>query len=176
MAKRVRNRKCKHCHELFAPDYRNAGRQEYCSKDQCKKASKAASQKRWLAKPENRDYFKGDENVVRVQAWRKAHPGYWKRNLPKAEEPLQDACSENNMQFQEDSSILISSALQEACSEKEVLLLGLIATLTDCTLQDDIASAALKMKKLGQDILNPPHHFQGGVHVRKENFSQKQGP
>jgi hypothetical protein len=28
---------------------------------------KAASQRRWLAKPENRDYFRGAEQVARVQ-------------------------------------------------------------------------------------------------------------
>jgi hypothetical protein len=37
------------------------------------------SQKRWLQKPENQDYFRGSQNVQRVQRWRKANPGYWRR-------------------------------------------------------------------------------------------------
>ena len=37
---------------------------------------KEASQKRWLRKPENQNYFRGPENVRRVQEWRIANPGY----------------------------------------------------------------------------------------------------
>ncbi len=176
MTKRIRKRKCKHCGQWFHPDYRNVDRQKYCPKDECQKASKAASQERWLSKPKNRDYFKGEENVRRVQLWRAAHPGYAKRKPPQAREALQDDCQVKTKQLQGDSSSLVARALQDVCSPKGELLLGLIATLIDCTLQDDIAEAALKMKKLGQDILNPPHHFQGGVHARKENFSQSQDP
>ena len=163
MARRIRKRKCRNCGEFFLPDYRNVNRQKYCQKDECKKVSKAASQKRSLAKPENRDYFKGEENVRRVQSWREEHPGYAKRKPPGSPKALQDPCLSNTEQNQDDRSTLIDRALQDFCSPKGLLLLGLIATLTDCTLQDDIAAAALKMKQLGQDILNPPHLFQGGV-------------
>ncbi len=62
-----KRKKCCNCKELFIPDPRNAKRQKYCHKPECRKASKAASQKRWLQKPENRDYFSGPENVKRVQ-------------------------------------------------------------------------------------------------------------
>jgi hypothetical protein len=31
-------------------------------------------------KPENRFYFRGPENVERVQRWRECHPGYWRKN------------------------------------------------------------------------------------------------
>jgi len=67
--------KCPHCQQLFTPDARNATRQRYCSKPACRKQSKADSQRRWLQKPENRDYFRGAEHVLRVQRWRAAHPG-----------------------------------------------------------------------------------------------------
>jgi hypothetical protein len=50
-------RKCKCCLKLFRPDQRNRRHQHYCSAPRCKAASKAASQARWLAKPENEDYF-----------------------------------------------------------------------------------------------------------------------
>ena len=63
--------------EFFAPEGRNAFHQSYCSKPECRRASKAASQRRWLAKPANRNYFRDQENVRRVQEWRQAHPtGY----------------------------------------------------------------------------------------------------
>jgi hypothetical protein len=77
--KRTRQRKCLCCGELFLPDRRNAHHQRFCSKAGCRKASRHSSQRRWLAKPENRATFRGPENVARVKAWREAHPGYWRR-------------------------------------------------------------------------------------------------
>ena len=70
-------RKCKSCHKLFRPDPRNRYHQRYCAAQSCRAASKAASQARWLAAPENQDYFCGPANVARVKAWRSRHPGYW---------------------------------------------------------------------------------------------------
>ena len=57
MRRPLSKRKCKHCQTFFAPDPRSARRQRYCSKPACRQASKAASQRRWLQKPGNRDYF-----------------------------------------------------------------------------------------------------------------------
>ena len=45
----IKRKKCCNCDELFIPDPRNTTRQRYCSKPECRKASKAASQRRWLA-------------------------------------------------------------------------------------------------------------------------------
>ncbi|MCP4339120.1 MAG: hypothetical protein GY799_09605 [Desulfobulbaceae bacterium] len=75
MALTIRKRKCLNCHKLFRPDSRNQSKQGYCSESACRKASKAAAQQRWLGKKENRDYFKGADNVKRVQEWRKKIPG-----------------------------------------------------------------------------------------------------
>ena len=86
----IKRIKCLNCHELFVPDARNAKRQKYCRKPDCRKASKQASQRRWLSKPENRDYFRGPEHVKRVQEWRKAHPGYWHSKAPVRPDALQD--------------------------------------------------------------------------------------
>ena len=63
-----RRRKCRHCGQLFRPDPRNLRHQRYCSAKECRRASKAASQRRWLAKAENRDYFRGPEQMARVTA------------------------------------------------------------------------------------------------------------
>jgi len=69
-------RKCMSCREFFVPDHRSGERQRYCCAADCRRASKAASQAAWLAKPPNTDYFSGPVHVARVQAWRAAHPGY----------------------------------------------------------------------------------------------------
>jgi hypothetical protein len=82
-------RRCLNCGEFFDPDCRNAGRQHYCSKPECRCASKAAAQAAWLAKPQNSDYFRDPSHVARVQAWRAAHPGY-SRGRRKPSNALQE--------------------------------------------------------------------------------------
>ncbi len=59
MAKRIRRRKCRNCGELYYPDHRNRKKQRYCSKADCRAASKKASNLKWRQKEENRDYFSG---------------------------------------------------------------------------------------------------------------------
>lgn len=86
---RCRQRKCRNCGQLYEPDPQNRRHQRYCSQPACRQASKTASQARWRASPKGRDYFRGPANVLRVQAWRKAHPGYWRRRRKK-QDALQD--------------------------------------------------------------------------------------
>ncbi|SAL07534.1 hypothetical protein AWB78_08619 [Caballeronia calidae] len=73
MKHQQKRRKCLNCGTWFVPDARNVRHQRYCSEAACRQASKAASQRQWLAKPENRDYFRGagvpntrDTGVVRA--------------------------------------------------------------------------------------------------------------
>ena len=54
-------RKCCNCKEFFIPDARNATRQRYCSKPECRAASKKAAQQQWCNK--NPSYFRGPINV-----------------------------------------------------------------------------------------------------------------
>lgn len=87
--KRKRRRKCLCCGDLYMPERHNAYHQKYCPKPACRKASRQASQRRWLAKPANRDYHCGAEAAARVRAWRQGHPGHGSRKAP----PLQDLLS-----------------------------------------------------------------------------------
>jgi len=48
--KTSRKKKCCHCRKLFRPDPRNFKKQSYCSEPACRKASKAASQKKMTRK------------------------------------------------------------------------------------------------------------------------------
>ena len=164
MTRRTKRRKCKHCGMLFLPDPRNATRQRYCSKSECRKASKASSQKQWLQKPENQDYFRGPDNVELVQCWRKAHPGYWrkKKNKPHAlQDPLNLQLTENN----DNKDDFMIHALQDSLILQPAVFIGLISQLTGYALQEDIAMVTRRMQQLGNDILNPQH--KGGNHGRK---------
>lgn len=146
---------CCHCQQLFTPDARNATRQRYCSKPGCRKQSKADSQLRWLQKPENRDYFRGAEHVLRVQRWRAAHPGYWRR-AKRSPVALQDSLITQAAVNAANCHPAPKDALQDLLILQPAVMVGLIAQLTGCALQDDIARAARRMQQLGNDILYPP--------------------
>ncbi len=160
MKSEARRCKCLHCKMLFVPDYRNRGRQKYCSTLECQQASKRARQQRWLSKPENRDHFRGAENVQRVREWRKEHPGYWKRNPRRTTRTLQDACSAQPAVKKQVEPAALPVAyprtLQDVCQVQMPLLVGLISKFTDCTLQDDIVLYARGLIAKGQDILDQP--------------------
>jgi hypothetical protein len=160
MKPEARRCKCLHCQKLFVPDYRNRGRQKYCSIPECQQVSKRARQQRWLSKPENRDHFRGAENVHRVQEWRRAHPGYWKRSPRRAVGTLQDACSAQPVAIEEVAPVALPEAcpstLQDVCQAQAPLIVGLISKFTDCTLQDDIVLFVRRLIAKGQDILDQP--------------------
>jgi hypothetical protein len=166
---RIRKRKCLHCKELFRPDSRNGSRQKYCSLPACRKASKAASQKKWLAKPENRTYFSGPDNITRVQQWRRQHPGYW-RKQPDKQEPLQDSLSGETTKKQADMANLPGRALQDLLTAQPTVFLGLLAQLLGSPLQDDIVTMGRRLQQLGQDILSQSFCAEGGCH------DSQQGP
>ncbi len=149
-----RRRKCRHCRELFRPDPRNLRHQRFCSKSPCRRVSKAESQRRWLAKPDNRDYFRGSENVERVRAWRIAHPGYWRRSSPNTRSALQEHSLTQTTDNHDESASLTNSPLQELSRAQPLVLMGLIAQLTGAALQEDIAKASRKLQHLANDIIN----------------------
>jgi hypothetical protein len=170
----IKRCKCANCHQPFRPDPRNAWHQRFCQADACRAASKAASQQRWLAKPENRDYFRGPDNVARVRTWREAHPGYARRTgapqrpapAPAASPaaassaPLQEVVPTQVLDTQEEfyppevpSGVVAQQALQDLLQQQPVVLIGLLAHLSDSTLQDDIAQAGRRLLQLGHDVL-----------------------
>lgn len=151
-----RRRKCRHCGELLRPDARNLRHQRFCSKPPCRRASKAESQRRWLANPDNRDYFRGPENVERVRAWRAAHPGYWRRSSPSNRSALQEHSLTQVTDNHNESGSLMNAPLQELSRVQPLVLMGLIAQLTGAALQEDIAIASRRLQHLANDILNTP--------------------
>lgn len=155
--------KCLNCNERFQADYRNADRQKYCGQPECRQASKRASQQRWLQKPENRNYFRDEDNVERVQEWRKKHPGYWKRGPKQSVLPLQDACPVQPMEpkpVTKEVSLAQKAPLQDLSLEewimKHPLVVGLISHLMACTLQGDIDQIIGRLVVRGRDILDQP--------------------
>lgn len=157
-------RKCRHCRKLFIPDHRNRYHQYYCSKPDCRRTSKAASQRLWLRKPANRDHFHGPGETRRVQEWRNAHPGYWKKRPPalhssqlsnsQGVKPEKTSCNAQPSHL---------GALQEVCLTQNPVFIGLLSVLTSSALQDDIAATIGDLLFRGRKILrlwHPDHQHQ----------------
>jgi len=147
-----RRRKCKHCRKLYHSDHR-VRHQKYCSAPACQKASKLASQARWLSNPKNKNYFHGKANVLRTQAWRKKHPKYWRRRCPKRPNALQETISRQPVDCKQDTYGLFSDALQDMRLTQPSVVVGLISELTGSALQEEIVGTLRKMQARGQAIL-----------------------
>jgi len=151
--------KCLCCGEIFTADVRNRGRQKYCTNPTCRAAGKAARQRRWREQPQNQDYFRGPVHVERVRVWRAANPGYWRTHRRRRPSALQDALvpqliEQVELLAQPPPPSAPPPALQDALSLQDPVLIGLIAHLTDSTLQDSIAATVRRLLQLGQDILS----------------------
>ena len=157
--------KCLHCGDFFVPDARNRARQRYCVKPDCRRASKVASQRAWRQKPENADYFRSADNMARVQAWRKANPGYWRRKGAKGSPALQEISKpqppDNPPPAAQDDAV----ALQDLFRAQPPIIVGLIAQLTGCALQEYIAAMTRRLHCRGRTVLGldapgPPYDEQ----------------
>ena len=145
--------KCLHCNEYSLPNYRSGTRQRFCVKPQCRKVRRQQSQKAWLAKPENQNYFRDARNAERVRDWQKAHPGYWKNTARYRRRTLQDGCSEQVLAPQPVVAHSPSRTLQDLCTMHVPLLVGLISMFVGSTLPDDIAASTRRLLVKGHDIL-----------------------
>lgn len=138
--------KCKHCKQLFLPDYRHHDQQKYCLDPPCRRARSIELQRLWRARPENRDHFKGPHNVKKTQAWRKAHPGYWrKKNVA-----LQNDCQ--GQAVATEPVVTPEVALQNDCFRNNPLIIGMISHFSGA-LQNDIEHIIIRLHAKGQMIL-----------------------
>jgi len=70
--KRHRQKRCKHCRELFQPDPRTKGAQKYCSKPECQIVRQRQNEKDWRAR--NPDCLAYQQEQSRQ--WHRTHPDY----------------------------------------------------------------------------------------------------
>jgi hypothetical protein len=103
-------------------------------------------------------------NTARVQEWRKANPGYWKRGKKRpapASPPPEPAQAAPAKDFARSSDLATHPpqpppALQDVCLTRNPLFIGLISMFRGSALQEDIDSFASKLEARGRDILKPP--------------------
>ena len=146
-------RKCPHCERFFVPDARNRKRQRYCAKEPCRRASKAASQRRWVGQPANADYFREAENAARARAWQAAHPGYWKKRRRSALVVLQEDYRAQTAPGEQVTAPEDGVVLQDDWLRQPPLVIGLIAHLAGVTLQEDIAAMTGRLLAMGHAVL-----------------------
>lgn len=163
--------KCLHCTVFFIPDARNRAKQRYCDREGCRQESKAASQRAWLSKPGNADWWKGEANVIRMQEWRRAHPGYSRRRGPRRRVALQVLLNPQPTPLQPpvppDGAVALqeaSVALQDDWKQQPPIVVGLVAHLTGLALQEDIDPILRSMHSHGRAIL--------GIDVQRPDYGK----
>jgi hypothetical protein len=145
--------KCLHCNQDYRCDPRKRGRQRYCSKPDCRRASKAASQRQWTSRPENQDYFRGTGNTERVRQWRITNPDYRRNKRSAPEGVLQEMVITQAIGNALVAPSDLQIVLQDVCLSQPALLVGLISVLTGYRLQDDLAASIRTFISRGLDIL-----------------------
>lgn len=160
------------------PDTRKRGRQRYCAKAPCRAASETNSRRRWLKKPDNADYFRGAANVVRVQTWRKANPGYWRNSKGKRAGALQDPVVAQTAPPEHEAKQDDAGALQEMLTAQSPLLVGLISHLAGSALQEDIAVMTRRLHSRGRAVLGTdvPRPTYGKTSHRKPSAAARAAP
>ncbi len=195
--------KCKHCNDLFFADVRNRGRQKYCAKPACRKASKAASQRHWVGQSVNRDYFKGAAHCERVRQWRLRNPGYWRRSKARDESLIQDTLNPQSVAYSA-LTTAVGGALQDPlpvqpaaestlgkadeamatvpvpapCALQDpslalCLLLGHFQLLLGDALQEDMASMLSRLHKNGRKLLESTGGFFLPSNERQTYFAPR---
>ena len=154
MSRKPIRRKCRCCRKFFTADAFNNYHQVFCSTSDCQRASKAASQRRWVRKLKNPKYFR--DEIQRVQDWRKLNPGYWKKKKetstsgvshPLVVQPvIPDKSSRNAPQVE-------LSTLRDFALTEHPAFVGLISMVTGSTLRDDIVVTSRQLVIQGQNIL-----------------------
>lgn len=141
---RLRRNPCQCCGRRFLPDPRIGKRQRYCEKPLCRRASRAASRARWLAKPENAQYFKGTGNALRVRLWRAANPRPKKPSSQKAMQSLIEPTL---------AAALKACGVQDMSERQLALVLGLVSALAQSDVQDVIARKIRRLMFAGYAVL-----------------------
>jgi hypothetical protein len=139
-------RKCKHCKQLFLPNFRQCEKQKYCLAPACRRVRNVDYLRLWRARPENLDHFKGAGNVKRTRNWREAHPGYGRRKGIA----LQNDC--RSQPVANETVAIPEVPLQNDCFRDNPLIIGMISHFSGA-LQNDIEAIIVRLHAKGQMIL-----------------------
>jgi len=144
-------------------------RQRFCHQVPCKRASRALSQRQWLSKPQNRDYFAGPLNTERVREWRKSNPGYWRKWKPAQGKPLQDLIDMYLAHIERVAIIDDQIQLQDFIKAQTAIMVGFTSIFSGTTQQDEIATILRSCLVRGGDVFGNQTAAVQGRGRRKTN-------
>ena len=132
--------KCLHGKEEQKSEPWNRGRPRYCAKEACWRASKTASQRPWLSRPENAGYTsRGSGASERVKRWKEAPWKYWQRGKRcGGGDASQESGAEQSADGKKVAALSVLPALQEICFPQPSLFERPMSVLTDQWSQEDI--------------------------------------
>ena len=155
-------RNCLHCSDVFEPDARHRHDQRYCRKPVCQRARQAVNNERWRARPEHKDWWRGEWNVERVREWRAQHPEYWKRRKRKKTVALQIAinptqATEAKVDASPAAADCATNRVPELLKTQSPVVVGLIAQMygagSGVALQSAIAEVATRLFEKGRAVI-----------------------
>lgn len=95
--KRHRQKRCKRCGELFQPNARTKGKQQYCSKPECQATRQRKNEKDWRKRnPDCVEY-----QYQQTRQWNKTHPDYSRRRRAQNPQLLKHNRNQTRNRMQE---------------------------------------------------------------------------
>ena len=160
---RQRKRKCRSCGESYMPDAHHFRDQDFCSRPECRKASKQDSQRRWYYSPKGAVYRDPEYNRQRVREWRGAHPDYARLTGGR---PRRASPPIGTLKPFDGKALAVSiagGALQDSILSQPVVVAVLIAMLAGKALQEMIVTPPGILYVRGQHIpgMNPGGRPEG---------------
>jgi hypothetical protein len=166
MGQHTRKRPCTHGKGFFDPAPRHGGRHHSGSQPLCRQASKAASHRRWLRKPDHRPSVSGPTNVARVRQWRHNPPGSWRRQTSQvsdAPDAFQDPLTPHPLEAQQGAEASAPPLGQDACCMHPAGVVGFLAPCTGLSFQEASAVTARRLQQLGRALLHRSPPDTGGL-------------
>lgn len=180
---KIKKKKCDHCNNFFVPDKYNYHVQSYCSKSECRHASRIASRRNYRRKDTNRTPEKRKKESKRIKKWQKTHPDYKNRQKnakKKSEEPvLRDIAPTENLILRDiaqlQKAVSLIPILQNKITYYQCVTAGLASSLSGECLRDIIGGQLDRYYDIGNRLfLSKDKKHESNILNERNNSYEKQ--
>jgi hypothetical protein len=155
--------RCKNCGNYFYPDKYNYIHQKYCSRNECRKASRRASSKNYRQKKSNNLSFRQTESA-RVKVWQSKHRVHIKNSKKSCKKDVAKPELRDFAQVEKLKKEVVH--LRDFANLQSIVLQGVISQLTGCGLRDDIGAFIRRIYDKGRDISGT----ESGINLLTQNL------
>ncbi len=151
-----------HCNCYFLPDKYNYHTQLYCSKSECRHASRIASRRKYRRKDKNRTPEERQKESERVKKWQKNNPGYKKRQKISRKNkssgvlrdiaPAQNSILRDIAQLKKEISVI--PGLQRNIHYYQCVTTGLASMLSGDVLREIIGGQLDRYYDIGRNLIS----------------------